>query len=339
VPLPAPLALLLAGTAEHGAETVSTAWVSDQAGDNWTRTEIAGGNSAIRSFGTHRDALTGVHNVFAGSTRGEIFRGALDPMSLQHVIWSGPAELSAEGRVMSFAEANGVLYAAVVRDRDAVESGGLFRRIDGERPRWELVYQWPYVAGDNAESNTMRGLTAVPDPAGGRHEVLLATRANPGGIERIDPMAGHRVTVELDIRAFLASLWDIDEYAGPALSAYNRIVPAVDPATGEQVHLVGLWVNHPEGRVPPHNGSYYLVRHLDGRYELAEIQDAAAPPAAGSSLRGARALSVSPFPEDRGRVVFAGGYDCAGVLSHNTAWIMRGETQSRRPRRHLQAMP
>jgi hypothetical protein len=185
----------------------------------------------------------------------------------------------------------------------------------------------------------MRGLTAVPDPAGGRHEVLLATRANPGGIERIDPMAGHRVTVELDIRAFLASLWDIDEYAGPALSAYNRIVPAVDPATGEQVHLVGLWVNHPEGRVPPHNGSYYLVRHLDGRYELAEIQDAAAPPAAGSSLRGARALSVSPFPEDRGRVVFAGGYDCAGVLSHNTAWIMRGETQSRRPRRHLQAMP
>ncbi|MFZ5784955.1 MAG: alkaline phosphatase family protein [Acidobacteriota bacterium] len=338
-PFPSPLTLLLAGTAEHGSETVSTVWVSDEAGKRWTRTEVAGGSSPIRSFGSHRDSVTGVHNVFAGSTKGEVFRGALDPASPAPIVWSAAEELSAEGRVMAFAEANGVLYAAVVRDRDAAASGGLFRRIDGPEPRWELVYQWPFVAGSNAESNTMRGLTAVPDPAGGGHEVLVATRANPGGMERIDPMAGHRVTVELDIRAFLSSLWDLDEYTGPALSAYNRLVPATDPTTGERVHLIGLWVSHPEGRVPPHNGSFYLVRHLDGRYELGEINDLTSPLPSGEGLRATRGLEVSPFPEEGGRVVYSGGYDCAGILSHNTGWIMRGEVRLRLPRRHLRALP
>jgi hypothetical protein len=225
------------------------------------------------------------------------------------------------------AECDGVLYAAAGLEEapDGCLSGGLYRRLDGTAPRWELVYRWPYTALDQGdEANIMRGLTAVPDPLGGPHRVLLGTRTRPGVVERIDPGRNHEVTVEFDIRSHYEALWGVSDYEGAALSAYNRFVPATDPESGEPVHLIGLWVNHPSALSPPYNGSRFLVRRADATYESAEIFDYLHPVPSGQSLRGARALEVSPFPEDQGRAFYAGGYDCAGIPSHNTAWIYRG---------------
>ena len=52
--------------------------------------------------------------------------------------------------------------------------------------------------------------------------------------------------------------------------------------------------------------------------------DAAHPVPEGSSLRGTRTIELSPFPEDKGRVFYFGGHDCAGRDSHNTAWLYKG---------------
>jgi hypothetical protein len=186
------------------------------------------------------------------------------------------------------------------------------------------VYRWPHLLREKGDETViLRGLTPAPDPVGGGREVLLATRTYPGVVERIDPAKDHAATVELDIKAYFARAWGIAAYRGPCLSAYNRIVPAAHPATGERVYLIGVWVEHPERARPPNNGAYYLVRRRDGTYEWGNVYDFDHPVPAGSGLCGTRAIEVSPFPEDGGRVFYFGGYDCAGRDSHNTAWIYK----------------
>ena len=92
------------------------------------------------------------------------------------------------GRVMCMAEANGVLYAACGIKSETPSSGGLFRRVDGEKPRWELLWRWPHkIQEQGDEMEIMRGLTAVADPKGGAHQVLLGTCNYPGVVYRIDP--------------------------------------------------------------------------------------------------------------------------------------------------------
>jgi len=232
--------------------------------------------------------------------------------------------------VMCFAECGGDLYAACGERDETPVSGGLYRRIDGSAPRWEQVYRWPYIkmpqGGD--ESNILRGLIAIPDPADG-HEVLIGTRAWPGVVERIDPKKNHEVSVEVDIKGYFAKVFGIAAYKGPALAAYNWLTPYTHPATGETVHLIGLWVNHPGKPRPPNNCSHYLVRRHDGSYEWGSIYDPAHPVPAGLEMRGARAISVSPFPEDQGRVLYFGGYDAWGGPHHNTAWIYKATVTPR----------
>lgn len=324
----APVTMLIASPNDINIEQqrVATAWTRDDQSEKWEKSTIAQvpRQAVARSFGAHIDAVTGIHHVFAGVSYGQIQRGAYDPAAPGRLRWEAEAELTGTGRVMAFAECNGVLYAATgLEKRGKTITGGLFRRIDGEQPRWELVYQYPYNDSDKGEANLMRGLTAIPDPNGSGRQVLLATRANPGVIERIDPHHNHAVTVELDIREHFQQAWGLEKYKGAALSAYNRFLPAVHPITGEAVHLVSLWVTHPE-RKPPHNNAFFLVRHADATYEHVEIYDPAHPAPAGDSLRATRAMAISPFPEDGGQVYYFGGYDCAGKVSHNTAWIYRG---------------
>ena len=68
------------------------------------------------------------------------------------------------------------------------------------------------------------------------------------------------------------------------------------------------------------------MRHPYGTYAHGRIFDPANPrPNPPRGLLATRTIEVSPFPEDRGRVLYFGGYDCAGVDSRDTAWIYRGE--------------
>jgi hypothetical protein len=327
--LPTPVKLLVAGPSNHDttARRWATAWTRDDMTGNWNKTDIAleTRSAAARSFASHRDSVTGIHHIFAGISAGQIYRGVYDPASPGRLRWHSEPELSGTGRPMCMAEADGVLYAACGIKDDSPQSGGLFRRIDGLKPKWEMVYRWLYKLDDDSdESEIMRGLTAIPDPRGGQHQVLLGTRSYGSTIEQINPFDNFSVTVELNIAEFLARMWGIARYRGPTLSAYNRIVPARHPVTNEKIHLIGVAVLHPEFHKPPHNGSFFLVRRADGRYEAGEINDPANPVPAGKGLDGTRAIEVSPFPEDNGRVFYFGGYDCASRDSHNTAWIYRG---------------
>lgn len=300
-------------------------------GETWVDSHIATtvDPADTISLGFHPNRVTGADNLFAGLSNGEIYRGWYDPGS-NNLDWSHSAELSNCGPVTAFADCNGSLYAAcglVQTSAGAGVTGGLFRRGDAG-PSWQLVYRWPYPADlVNAppENRLMRGLTTAPDPLGSSNEVLLAARAWPGVIERIEPGDGHRVTVELDVRDFFARQWNDDRVRTQGvIIAYSGFTPATNPVTGEHVHLVGLWIEDPESAAPPFNGSHYLVRHSDATYEPADLANFSPPLPAGRRLRATRCIAPSPFAEDRGGVFFFGGYDTAADVSTNTAWIMRG---------------
>lgn len=320
-----PAAVLIAGPSSRGT---ASAWTRDDATGQWAASALPGFRRGIRSLCTHVDQLTGVHHIFAGLSRGQIVAGAYDPDAPGRLVWAEDAELSGTGRVIAMVEANGVLYAACGIDSDEPSSGGLFRRIDGRDPHWELVWRWPYkLIEDKDESEIMRGLTAVPDPNGRDHDVIIGTCTYPGVVYRIDPADDHRAVRELDIRGYFAQAWGVDFLAGPCLSAYNRIVPATDPDTGEQVHLIPVWVAHPDGPgTEMGHSAWYLVRHADGSYAHGRVYDPVHPlPNSPRGLTATRTLQVSPFVDDSGRVIYAGGFDCAKQDSHNTAWIYRGE--------------
>ena len=90
--------------------------------------------------------------------------------------------------------------------------------------------------------------------------------------------------------------------------------------------LLGVWVNHPERRTAEKGaGAWYLVRHADGTYTDGCVFDPKNPrPNPPRGLLAVRTIELSPFPQDKGRVFYFGGYDCADIESHNTAWIYKG---------------
>ena len=312
----------------------TTTWTRNDATGQWTQSVVQKGlRGGLRSFCVHTDSHSGVPYLFAGSATyaggpctGSIFRGVYDPAAPGKLRWAAEPEMSGTGRVMGMAEADGVLFAACGIRSEEKQSGGLFRRIDGEHPHWELVWRWPHLLRDRDETEILRGLTAIPDPAGGKHEVLLGTCNYPGVVYRIDPARNFAVTTELNIRDYFAKAFGVAELRGPCLSAYNDFLPVTDPNTGEKVLLLGVWINHPAGRTTAAGSSaWYLVRHADGTYSHGRVFDPAHPqPNPPRGLLATRTIEVSPFPDDAGRVLYFGGFDCAGIVSHNTAWIYKG---------------
>jgi hypothetical protein len=326
-----PVNLLVASPSSENTAT----WTRDDATGKWTETVTAEGlRGGLRSFCMHRDARTGVQYLFGGATKsGCVFRAVYDPAAPGSLRWHKDPELSGTGRMMCMAEADGVLYAAGGIKDETPLSGGLFRRVDGEKPRWELLWRWPHLIRERGdETEILRGLTAIPDPAGGGHQVLLGTCNYPGVVYRIDPKRSFAATTELDIRAYFARAFGVAELRGPCLSAYNNFLPAADPDTGEKVHLLGLWISHPDGRATEKGASaWYLVRHADGTYAHGRVFDPKHPkPNPPRGLLATRTIEVSPFPEDKGRVLYFGGFDCAHIESRNTAWIYRGALASGR---------
>jgi hypothetical protein len=322
-----PVSLLMASASypPESGETGSV-WIRDDASGTWMCTLQAPQAITARVIFSHIDAVTGMHHVFAGMRNGTIYRGAYDASAPGRVRWSGAPEVTSSSglRILSAAVANGRAYATSgVADSPAGVTGGLYERTDGPAPSWRIVYQWPVVGNTG-----LRGLTAVPDPAGGAHEVLLATRETEGVVLRIDPTQAFAETVEIDYRSYYTQLWG-SLGGGAALSAYNDMPRVIDPVSGEPVWLIGLWVNHPDRYTPPNNGSYYMVRHADGRYEHGRVFDLANPVPAGVDLRATRTIVVSPFAGDAGRALYFGGFDAGGdpppaQAFHNTAWIYRG---------------
>jgi hypothetical protein len=122
------------------------------------------------------------------------------------------------------------------------------------------------------------------------------------------------------------------ERAVVARIAANGFTPLTDPDTGEKVHLAGLWVAHPDGAdTEKGNSSWYLVRHADGSYAHGRVwtpDDPVPNKGVRGGLRTLRTICLSPFPEDRGRVLYFGGFDSGLSTSPEefgyTAWIYKG---------------
>jgi hypothetical protein len=329
-----PASLLVAGPSARN----TAAWTRDDATGKWAESVVVEGvRGGLRSFCMHVDKVTGIQHLFGGATTfapgmsGSIFRAVYDPAAPGKLRWQKEPELSGTGRIMCLVEADGVLYGAAGIQDETPLSGGLFRRVDGEKPHWELLWRWPHLIKEKGDETViLRGLTAIPDPKGGTHQVLLGTCDYPGVVYRIDPGRGFAVTTELDIRAYFAKAFGVAKLPGPCLSAYNNFLPVTDPETGQEVLLLGVWINHPERRTTGKGaGAWYLVRHADGTYGYGCVFDPKNPrPNPPRGLLAVRTIEISPFPEDKGRVFYFGGYDCASIESHNTAWIYKGELPS-----------
>ncbi len=289
-------------------------------------TPLAADPVHVMSFAVHRDGAA--EYVFAGLSNGEIYRGIYDPNDPERLVWEATADLAQNpaaklGPVTGLVEANGVLFAACGIRQDTAAgavAGGLYARND-LNDSWVKVYEWPVPLPvyDTPESQrTMNSLTAVPDPRGCPHEVLLAARSWPGVVELIDPARADLVNIgplapvsaELDVRDFFARLWQDDSVRAESVTVgYTPFTPAIDPVTGERVDLLGVWFSS-------RPGTWFLIRHLDGTWEAADIP--------GAGLRAARCFAVSPFAADRGAVLYAGGYDAGAEAAHDTAWVYRG---------------
>ena len=342
--LAAPVEMLLASPSDMRVGNHDVAvWTHRAADGGWQYSRIAAGYLGARAVGSHVDKVTGVHLVFAGLNRGPIHAGAYDPTAPGGIRWEEQPERTVStqyksdgkvydySRVLCFAECNGDLYMASRITLDAggqPVDGGLYRRVDGPRPSWQLVHRWP-VDRAVLQSRYLRGLTPAPDPASSGRECLLAAFEYPGTIVRFTPTAdgtGVTATQELDIKEYFSQAWDTPGgRRRGAIAAYNRFLPVADPVSGEPLWLCGAWVERPGSPDPPNNGSCYLIRHRDGRYDWGYVYDPAYPVPAGQRLTGTRDIELSPFPGEAGRVLYFCGYDGGAGPSHNTAWIYRGE--------------
>jgi hypothetical protein len=335
-PLAAPVSLLIAATWDLTGE--ARVFTRDDATGAWTAATLVdehwirgdGALPQVRSFGAHRDRVTGVDYVFVGQSPHGVFRGAYDPGVPGRIRWTNAPELDISTvstaafpglagrlRISSFAECNGRLYAAVGQQ--------IYERVDGAEPHWRLIYSNPHPG---RSETGLRGLTAVADPMGGGQTLIAAVEGSEARIVRIDPRDGGEVT-DLDLQEFLGDAWRMR--VGYVIAAYNNMAALHDSA-GREALLIGV-----ESFIPPsvapadghgvldvgygrlESGAWYLVRQPTGRYRLRRI---APIPGRSRPMVATRSILASPFPQDGDALYFA-GYDANKAPAHDTAWIVR----------------
>ena len=281
--------------------------------------------TTTRSIGQHRDTVTRMERVFAGTDKLGVISGVYDAAAPGRLRWEAAPEMltPAGERVMGFCDCNGIFYSATSRH--------IFQRTDGAAPVWKEIY---FCERETSPCG-VRGLSAVPNPAG-RGEVLLFAALSK--VRRLDPADGCKETMELDLPEFLTQIWGIK--VSFVLSAYNEFLPYKLPGTAETVWLFGFESSYPAAVVKAkadklhlfvregHRGAFAaearcFIRHANGTnisYEVATVADPRQP-----TLVAVRAIAVSPFAADGGRAFYFGGFDCNAAPSHDTAWIYRAE--------------
>jgi hypothetical protein len=96
---PRPISLLLASTWD--LTRASRVFTRDDATGTWVAVTLTQDRPApdflsqIRSFGTHRDRITYVDQIFAGETPRGIFAGRYDPAAPGRISWAAAPELDA----------------------------------------------------------------------------------------------------------------------------------------------------------------------------------------------------------------------------------------------------
>jgi len=292
----------------------------------WTEmillSDVANSNKAFASLITdHIDSVTGIHYVFVGSASSGLYRGAFDPSVTGNIKWDPEPELSCPESIDSASEANRVLYVTVTSNGNPEDKfGGLFKRIDGTEPFWKFIYEWE---NKSKENTGMFGLTTVKNITSIDSEILICTLEGSGKIEKINPMNNHEVTLEFDYKSYFENIWEvpIDKLK---YTSFKNVCNVINYTNNRKYFLFGVGISHPEHDKKFYNGSYYLVRDEDGKYDWGYIYD-------NENIKentwsqNCRAIAVSPFAEDRSRVLYFGGYDTEDSQCQNTAWIFKGE--------------
>jgi len=334
-PLSSNESILLASLVPKDGPGKAVIWVRDDNTGEWVDVYLSEKiyeRPAARGIFHHVDKVTGIHYVFVGIDGGDLYCGRYNPDLPTKIQWDKNPELSLEdgSRFLSSTTANGEFYIGLMPRRSFRKVGGVYHRIDGSDPQWECVYKWKTHL--LSWTSGIRGLTAVPDPLGGNHEVLLGVRESPGVIERIDPLDHYSVTVELDIREYFKSFYGAIEYPKPRVyfiirnslyAAYNDMCMIQHPMSNESLYVFGVFIRFSDTLLPPHNGAYYLIRNVSGSYNHGFVYDHDYPVGEGDYLRAARTIIKSPFPDEEETVLYFGGYDSAGQPKHNTAWIYK----------------
>jgi hypothetical protein len=278
----------------------------------------------VRAFAVHRDPTENVDKLYVGTgvgetatTNGAIYSGVFNAGVSGGILWNPVPEFAAfTNRVMSVVDCGGKLFFAAKPS---------IYRLNDQTKTWDTIYSYPMTAFDMTKYvSGFRGLTCIDDPGQPGHKTILsAFEGSVGDILRIDPDTGSAVE-ELNSRAFLTTAWGPLPATGKDIIAGYNDIPFVE-ANGGQVGLFGLLVNAPG---PTRSTSaWFLSRSGSGAtptYQVHEIKALAWPhPRSDGSLWSVRTMTLSPFAEDQGMVLYIGGYDGHFMSDHNTAWIYR----------------
>ncbi|MBC8099144.1 MAG: hypothetical protein H7Y11_06855, partial [Armatimonadetes bacterium] len=316
-----PVTLLIAGLRDF--QGLTSVYVRDDTANTWVESPIYGQDArfdtaTVRSLVVYQDTVTGVDRVFAGAHPVGVFSGVYDATQPGLIRWDAAPELSGnEGRPMAFAVANGVLHTAA--------APRVLRRLDGAAPRWEEVYRYELNTGRGGNSG-LRGLTTVPNPSGMGESLLAALEGGRGKMVRLDPQPTlpYRAVLELDIMANLSAAWGYDTTYVVVANSDMTWIP--DPTTGEAALFISVQHHPAQAR----DDAVYYIRRMaangEPAYTLVTIDNTQLDPPI--VLNSTRAISLSPFAEDNGRVVYIGGYDADNVPSHNTAYALRASIEA-----------
>jgi len=327
-PLPEPDTLLLASFSDLTPPYDVCVWVRDDQNNTWIKTIVypnvgVAASSYVRHINLYEDKVTGIQHIFiAGVTA--VVRGVYNPALPQKLEWQN-IEITGPSRMLSSTVCNGDYYIAFASDGNPTNNyGGIFRRNDGANPTWTSIYEWPDTAALGGNETSFRGMTAVKDPNGGNHQVIVGFPENMRSSLRIDPV-NNTQTVEVNWQQFFRSLWGYPTMTNINYAAYNNMIEIVAPDNGDTCLLAGAWLTYPDayGTVN-RNNSWYLVRRPDGSWHFGQVIDSMNLIPPGSGLQATRTIIKSPFFDEPNTYYF-GGMDAGGTpIFHNTAWIYKG---------------
>lgn len=304
---------------------VASVYVRNDQTGTWTEVILAqptaNDKATVRSLGLHRDCVTGVDMAFAGCLPQGVLAGVYAPTLPGKIRWRTKAEVlpsstTFEGRPMAFTDCNNQLHLAA--------APAVLRRIDGNSPRWEVVFTYPLNVSPGGSSG-FRGLTAVPNPNGTGQSLLAALEGNQGQMVRLDPSTTlpYKATKELDIMANLTAAWKTippTVTAAYVVVANSKMTWVKKPQTTDSVLVITIQHHPAQAR----DDAFYYIRTATGTaisYDLRRIDNTKLSPA--QVLNSTRACTNSPFGSEKNQFLYLGGYDADNNPSHNTAYALR----------------
>ena len=325
---PKQLLVMAAGSNFERGGAVS-AWVRDDVAGKWHHTLVRHGSNAggvrwvPRDLQVYRDRVTGVDRIFLLLGNPGIISGVYDPREPSRIRWDRHVEFpfltkgSFFTRPLGIAEANDALHFS--------EGPSIFRRIDGQRPRWEEILN---LAEDtDTDVGGIRGLTAIQNPTGKGQSLLFVWAPGERAqsqVKRLDPdgKGGYTLHDEANLGQLMSQHLGVK--VPYTLGGHNMMYPVPHPTTGEPVHIIGFYgsmVGKPELAWPGsrfYAGALYAVRTATGKYSVQEVNG---PYKKGKTLLvSPRAFCRSPFDP---KEIFIGGHDSSNKISDNLAWIFR----------------